>query len=148
MDPVYRLARRYFAVREDAEEVVSESFLRCFKALRDGQFRGDSLFKTWIVRIAVNVCLERLRQPRLPTLWLDELTEVAAPNDGPGEALTALSELPDDQRLAIILCDLEEFDAKEAAAIIGRTVTATKSLHYRGRRTLRDILERNRRGER
>jgi RNA polymerase sigma-70 factor (ECF subfamily) len=140
MDPIYRLARRYFVVHEDAEEIVSESFLRCFRALREGQFRGESLFKTWLVRIAVNVCLERLRQPRLPTLIFETLTDTAAPESLPGSLNSALKHLPDDQRLALVLCDLEGYDAKEAAAIIGRSVTATKSLHYRARRSLRDIL--------
>ena len=145
MDRVYRLARRYFNAREDAEEIVSESFLRCFKALGEGQFRGDSTFRTWLVRITVNVCLERLRQPRLPTLLLEQVTHLAAPDGASsGELAAALSAMPDDQRLAIVLCDLEGYEAKEAAAIIGRTVTATKSLHYRGRRTLRDILTKGR----
>jgi RNA polymerase sigma-70 factor (ECF subfamily) len=143
MDRVYRLARRYFAVREDAEEVVSESFLRCFRALGDGQFRGNSLFRTWLATITVNVCLERLRQPRLPTLLLDTIEHMAGPGSlGGGEVMAALEKLPDDQRLAIILCDLEGYDAKEAAEIVGRGLTALKSLHYRGRRSLRDILER------
>jgi RNA polymerase sigma-70 factor, ECF subfamily len=145
---VYNLARRYFAIREDAEEVVSETFLRCFKALQDGQFRGDALFRTWLTRIAVNVCLERLRQPRLPTLWLGEVLEpMGAGPEEKSEVWAALEKLPDDQRLAVTLCDLEGYEAKEAALIIGRTLVATKSLHYRGRRTLRDHIERAR-GER
>ena len=147
MESVYRLARRYFAVREDAEEVVSETFFRCFRALGDGQYRGESLFRTWLTRITINVCQERLRQPRLPTLLLDALSETAAPETEPGDVQLALGKLPDDQRLALILCDLEGYEAKEASLIIGRSVTAVKSLHYRARRTLRDILEREKREE-
>jgi len=141
MEPVYRLARRYFKFPEDAEEVVSESFLRCFKALQNGQFRGESRFRTWLTRITINVCLERLRQPRLPTLLWESASEIAAPEHEAGGAIEALEKLPDDQRLALILFDLEGYDAKEAASVIGRSVTATKSLHYRARRALRDILE-------
>src|SRR5579883_2846681 len=70
---VYSLTRRYFAVREDAEEASSEAFLRAFRALGAGQFRAESSFRTWLLKIAANVCLERLRQPRLPTLSLSEM---------------------------------------------------------------------------
>lgn len=140
---VYSLTRRYFAVREDAEEASSEAFLRAFRALGAGQFRGEASFRTWLLRIAANVCRERLRQPRLPTLSLADLPDDVFAGDGPApsdDLWEAIGRLDDDHRLILTLCDLEGYEAREAAEIIGRSLTATKSLHYRARRALRDEL--------
>ena len=146
IEATYAFARRFLTTREDAEEAASETWLRAGRALRAGSWRGESRFKTWLLGIARRVCLERLRQPRLPTLSLSGLTdrgdwvlfspgpEVASDLD---EALAALS---DDHRLVLTLCDLQGLTAAEAAEILGRTTAATKSLHGRARRALRDAL--------
>ena len=147
IEATYAFARRFLATREDAEEAASETWLRAGRALRAGNWRGESRFKTWLLGIARRVCLERLRQPRLPTLSLSGLTErgdwvLFSP--GP-EAVSdldeALASLSDDHRLVLTLCDLQGLTAGETAAILGRTVAATKSLHGRARRALRDALE-------
>ena len=148
VESTYAFARRFLDAREDAEEAASETWLRAARALRAGGFRGESRFKTWLLGIARLVCLERLRQPRLPTLSLSGLSETGrgdwvlfSPEPDPvsdlDEALRALS---DDHRLVLTLCDLQGLTASEAAAILGRTTAATKSLHGRARRTLRDAL--------
>jgi len=140
---VYGLASRYLSVREDAEEATSETFLRAFRALRARQFRGEASLATWLAKVTVNVCIERLRQPRLPTLAFDDLDEIEVRHDQPRHDIQdAVAQLPDPQRLVLTLCDLEGYTAIEAAAILGRSLTATKSLHYRARGTLREILER------
>jgi RNA polymerase sigma-70 factor (ECF subfamily) len=133
---VYSLCRRYFAVREDAEEATSEALLRALRALSAGQYRGDSRYLTWLLRIASNVCIERLRQPRLPTLSLDSLSSLGDVH----EPLAPEPSSSDQQVLAITLCDLEGYTAREAAEIMGRSPEAMKSLHYRARRALRDRL--------
>jgi len=149
IEATYAFARRFLASREDAEEAASEAWLRAGRALRAGSYRGESRFKTWLLGIARLVCLERLRQPRLPTLSLSGLTETdrgdwvlfsPAPDlvSDLDEALAALS---DDHRLVLTLCDLQGLTAAEAAQILGRTPAATKSLHGRARRALRDALE-------
>lgn len=148
VDATYAFARRFLATREDAEEAASESWLRAFRALRAGGFRGESRFKTWLLGIARLVCLERLRQPRLPTLSLSGLTEngrgdwvLFAPAPDPVSALDdALASLSEDHRTVLTLCDLQGLTAAEAADVLSRTVAATKSLHGRARRALRDAL--------
>jgi RNA polymerase sigma-70 factor (ECF subfamily) len=93
--------------------------------------------------------LERLRQPRLPTLSLSGLTGrgdwvLFAPEKDPVSDLDdALASLSDDHRLVLTLCDLQGLTAAEAAIVLGRTTAATKSLHGRARRALRDALERD-----
>ena len=144
----YAFARRFLAIREDAEEAVSETWLRAGRALRAAQFRGESRFKTWLLGIARRVCLEHLRQPRLPTLSLSGLPETArgdwvlfAAAPPPASALdAALGTLADDYRLVLTLCDLQGLTDAEAAKILGRTSSATKSLRARARRALRDAL--------
>ena len=130
----------------------SECWLRAFRALRAGGFRGESRFKTWLLGIARLVCLERLRQPRLPTLSLSGLTEngrgdwvLFAPAPDPfSEIDEALASLSEDHRTVLTLCDLQGLTAAEAADVLRRTVAATKSLHGRARRALRDALREQR----
>lgn len=151
----YAFARRMLSTREDAEEAASEAWLRAGRALRAGGFRGESRFKTWLLGIARLVCLERLRQPRLPTLSLSGLAEtdrgdwvLFSPTPDPASDLDeALSALSDDHRLVLTLCDLQGLTAGEAGHVLGRTTVAAKSLHGRARRALRDALERQRNEE-
>jgi RNA polymerase sigma-70 factor (ECF subfamily) len=146
----YAFAHRFLPAREDAEEATSEAWLRAFRALRAARYRGESRFKTWLLGIVRLVCLERLRQPRLPTLSLSGLTETErgdwvlfSPTPDPVSALDeALASLSEDHRLVLTLCDLQGLTAAEAAGVMSRTTTATKSLHGRARRALRDALVR------
>ena len=149
IEATYAFARRFLPTREDAEEAASETWLRAGRALRAGHWRGESRVKTWLLGIARRVCLERLRQPRLPTLSLSGLTEtdrgdwvLFSPGPDPVSDLDeALAALSDDHRLVLTLCDLQGLTAAEAAQILGRTPAATKSLHGRARRALRDALQ-------
>ena len=119
----YGFARRFLDIREDAEEAVSETWLRAGRALRAGSFRGESRFQTWLLGIARRVCLELGRQPRLPTLSLSGLPETArgdwvlfAPAPAPTSDLdAALAALSDDHRLVLTLCDLQGLTDAEAA---------------------------------
>lgn len=145
----YGFARRFLNTVEDAEEATSECWLRAFRALRAGSFQGQSTFRTWLFGICRHVCSERMRQPRLPTLSLSDLGEslretwsLFEPQPEPQSLLSeALAALSDDHRLILTLCDLQGFTAAEAAQILGRSPAATKSLHLRARRALRDQLQ-------
>ena len=154
IEATYAFARRFLATREDAEEAASETWLRAGRALRSGNWRGESRFKTWLLGIARMVCLERLRQPRLPTLSLSGLTErgdwvlFSAGPETVSDLDEALASLSEDHRLILTLCDLQGLTAAEAAQILGRTAAATKSLHGRARRALRNTIEASRKSER
>jgi RNA polymerase sigma-70 factor (ECF subfamily) len=148
IDATYAFARRFLVSREDAEEAASEAWLRAGRALRAGRFRGESRFKTWLLGIARLVCLERVRQPRLPTLSLSGLTETVQGDwvlfspepDLVSDLDAALMALSEDHRLVLALCDLQGLTSAEAALILDRTPAATKSLHGRARRALRDAI--------
>jgi RNA polymerase sigma-70 factor (ECF subfamily) len=148
LDRALGLAVRLTESREDAEEVVSEAFVKAFRHAR--QLRGESgRFGPWLFAIVRNVAAERRRQLRLPTLSLESVGERAGgvrPDEAAqaglqrAELLAALDALPEEWRTVLTLCDLEEVPHAEAALVLGRSTAATKSLLYRARRALRDRL--------
>ncbi len=141
------LAGRMLGDPGDAQDVAQETFLRIWK--QAGKWRaGPARFDTWIHRVALNLCYDRLRRRREivfadPPERLDE-------GPGPGRGLeaqdtgrrvaAALAALPDRQREAIVLCHYQELGNIEAAAVLGVSVEALESLLGRGRRTLRATL--------
>jgi RNA polymerase sigma-70 factor (ECF subfamily) len=151
-DRALSLAVRLTETREDAEEVTQEAFLRAFRHART--FRGEThniTFGPWLFAIVRNVAAEKRRQLRLPTLSLEasgwegqaDREDVAAEAIRRWERerlLSALDSLPEEQRLVLTLCDLEDVSHAEAATVLGKSVAATKSLVYRARRALRDKL--------
>lgn len=143
VDRVYGFARHILGNREDAEEVASEAFMRALRRAAD--YRGDAPFHAWLFGITRNLCRDQLRQPRLLTLPIsvDQYdADALAPRqmEISADVRCALAELPEDQRDVLVLCDVEEWDARDAAEMLGRSLAATKSLLYRARRALRDRL--------
>lgn len=136
---VFRYTLRMLNNRADAEDATAETFLRVIR--RSGDLRADGAFNTWLFRIARNLCIDKLRQHQLMNLPQDALMSS-------GEDVTALrvavrealQDLPKDYREPLILCDLEEISAKDAADVLGISVPALKSRLYRGRRALREKL--------
>lgn len=140
VDQVYAYACHLLRNREDAEEVVSEAFLRAFE--RAFSYREEAPFRAWLFGIVRNLCRDRMRQPRLLLLEpkdAERYEDGGRPDLQVENALIvrqALERLPEDQRLVLMLCDVEEWDAREAAEMMDRSVEATKSLLYRARRAL------------
>jgi RNA polymerase sigma-70 factor (ECF subfamily) len=153
--PVYGLCLRMLRVTADAEDATQETFIKAWTSV--AAFRGG-LFRPWLFRIATNVCYDALRaKSRRPAESLDLETFEREPmwssqvgvDDPEGSAdrreLTAfleraLGELPEDQRLIVLLVDLYGYDYEEAAAISGSAVGTVKSRLSRGRGKLRDLL--------
>lgn len=136
---IFRYTFRMLGNRSDAEDITSETFLRVLR--RSGELRADGAFRTWIFRIARNLCIDKMRQHKLMELPPD------AAHPGTEEKSTlritvqqALAELPVEYREPLVLCDLEEMAAREAAEVLKISVPALKSRLYRGRRALRDKL--------
>lgn len=151
-DRALGLAVRLTETREDAEEVAQEAFVQAFRQAR--QFRGEyAAFGPWLFAIVRNGAADKRRQLRLPTLSLSSPESQDIPDtrlsDVPAQAerraeknvlLQSLDLLPEEWRMILTLCDLEEVSHAQAAAALGRSVPATKSLLYRARRALRDRL--------
>ncbi len=136
--------------REDAEDVVQDAFLRAFSKCR--QIRDDSVrFGPWLFAIIRSIAADRRRQLRFPEVSFDDprASSVAGPSESDWfeaqrtrELLSALERLPEEQQVALTLCDLEELPHGEVAEVLGKSLAATKSLLYRGRRALHKELVR------
>jgi RNA polymerase sigma factor (sigma-70 family) len=131
----------------EAEDAVQDAFTRLWT--HAGRWRpGQAKFETWLYRVTLNKCFDRLR--RKPVVPLDAALAVPDPAPGPSAALEnaalsrqieeALRALPERQRAAIQLCHYQECGNIEAAEILGISVEALESLLSRGRRTLRARL--------
>ena len=141
------LAGRMLGDASAAEDVAQEAFLRVWK--QAPRWRpGAARFDTWLYRVALNLCYDRLRRRRELSYAEppDRADEAPGPEQGLEAADTgrrvsaALQALPDRQREAIVLCHYQELGNIEAAAIMGVSVEALESLLGRGRRTMRVVL--------
>lgn len=162
---IFRLAQNITQNREDAEDVMQEAFLKAYEHLNE--FQGNSRFYTWLVRIAVNQALMKLRKRRPNQVSIDDdidTGEELMPRDvedwGPspedrykqtelGQILsTVISELEPGFRIVFQLRDIEELSTEETAETLGLSVPAVKSRLLRARLRLRQKLDRYfRRGE-
>jgi RNA polymerase sigma-70 factor (ECF subfamily) len=154
---VYNLCLRMIGNAASAEDSAQETFLSAWRGL--GGFKGGS-FRSWLMRIAANACTDELRRRgRRPALSLDapppgaeEPIDVPDASEGPETAAlrqehqaaiqTALLRLPEDQRLAVIMCDIQGFAYEEIAAAMGVSIGTVKSRISRGRDKLRAELPR------
>lgn len=141
------LAGRMLDDPSEAEDVAQEAFVRVWK--QAPRWRpGEARFDTWLHRVAVNLCYDRLRRRRERPCAdpPDRADEGPGPDRGlqaqdTGRRVTAaLQALPDRQREAIVLCHYQELGNIEAAAVMGISVEALESLLGRGRRALRATL--------
>ena len=138
------------------EDVAQETFIRAWKGLR--KFRGESVFKTWLYRIASNVSrthLERRgRHARFGSESLDDAEAALQADAVPSgetdvettlatrEAIDhALAQLPEELRLAVVLRDVEGLDYKEIAEVTGAPIGTVESRIFRARRRLRPLLQ-------
>jgi RNA polymerase sigma-70 factor (ECF subfamily) len=146
---VLALATRMLGDAAEAEDVTQETFLRAWKALPTWEPRAK--FSTWLHRVALNLCYDRLRKRREVTM--EHLPERTDPAMTPAELLDqsqrvravedAISHLPERQAAALTLCALQGHSQAEAADIMDVSVEALESLLVRARRTLRaSLLER------
>src|SRR5277367_4228207 len=157
---VFRLAQHVTQNREDAEDVLQETFLKAYEHL--DQFRGDSKFYTWIVRIAVNQALMKLRRRKTDkAVSLDETIdtgedtvarEIAAWDENPEQRYSreemnkilssAVDSLAPPYRAVFVLRDIEEMSTEETAEALDLSIPAVKSRLLRARLQLRDKLTR------
>jgi RNA polymerase sigma-70 factor (ECF subfamily) len=157
---IFRLAKHITQNDEDAEDVLQETFLKAFEHL--GDFQGQSKFYTWIVRIAVNESLMKLRKRKSDrSVPLDEpvdtgedtvVREIAVWDENPEQQYSReeLGQILDEAvqglrpafRTVFVLRDIEELSTEETAEALGISVPAVKSRLLRARLQLREKLTR------
>lgn len=151
----YSVAYRMMQRADEAEDVVQESFIKAYRALET--FRGGQ-FKSWLMRIVVNSSYDALRVRKR---YVSESIEEEPTEDGPATALIdnaespqdfvermelgahiemGIQSLPEDQRVALMLCDIHGYAYDEIAEIIGQPIGTVKSRINRARGKLRDYL--------
>ncbi len=141
------LAQRMLGDAAEAEDVAQEAMLRAWKQAPRWT-PGQARFDTWLHRVALNLCYDRLRRRReiATDVMPDQIDDGPAPDRGllaaetGAQVQTALSRLPPRQREAIVLCHYQELGNIEAAALMEISVEALESLLSRGRRALRAAL--------
>jgi RNA polymerase sigma-70 factor (ECF subfamily) len=158
-DRLWAVALRTTGNREDAADGLQDGMVAAFR--RAGSFRGDAAVTTWLHRVVVNACLDRLRAARVRATDAlpDDLEERAArgslvtatgPGADPGAeaeaaerrrvVVAALATLPPEQRAAVVLVDMEGYPVAEAAVVLDCAVGTVKSRCARGRARLATVL--------
>lgn len=154
---VYNVAYRIMGEPQSAEDATQEAFISAYKSLN--KFR-DGNFKAWLLRITTNGCYDELRRrKRRPQSSLERITDdnqesfafLRDPAIGPEkrqqqlELIQAIEEclqnLPDDQRVTAVLCDVEGYDYNEIASMTDVSLGTVKSRVSRARSKLRDCLQ-------
>ena len=149
-DRMWAIALRTMRNPEDAADALQDAYIAAFR--RAGSFRGESKVTTWLHRVVVNACLDRLRSQKVRAADplpedLDRSLELAIEVGDPLEEreerdriAAAMAVLNPDQRAALVLVDMEGYSVEEAAAILGCAVGTVKSRCARGRARLVPLL--------
>jgi RNA polymerase sigma-70 factor, ECF subfamily len=159
-DKIFRLTSNITGNREDAEDAMQDAFLKAYAHLDN--FHGDSRFYTWLVRIAANEALMRLRRrrpnhfsidqpvepdsdlmPRELEEWSPNPEEQYAKSEIDGIVSSFVEQLEDEYRIVLVLRDVEELSTQETADALGISLSAVKSRLLRARLKLREKLNRH-----
>lgn len=145
---VYQVCYRFVGNHEDASDLSQEAFVRAWRGLK--KFKGQAALSTWLYRIAVNACLNRVGSKRPETeplradRFVDHQTEDPASGLIRGERAVAvrraIAGLPDKQRATLILRTYQDLSHQEIAEILGSSVGAVKANFFHALANLKKIL--------
>ena len=157
--PIYALAYRTLGREEEARDVVQEAFLRAYRGLKG--FKGEAKFSSWLYRITLNLCRDWIRRERrAPIVQVPEgvdPVDLADAQVSPTESVEelvgrremskavakAMAELPEEQRVAIMLKEYHGLTFQEIADMQGCPLSTVKTRLYQGLSVLRRHLETN-----
>ncbi len=156
-NPLYKLCLRMLSAPQAAEDAAQDAFISAYRSIE--RFRGAT-FRAWLFRIAANACYDELRRRRSrPAVSLDapvgeeDTLAIDLPNPGPSPEEHAqrselnralkrsLAALPDEQRLTIVLCDVQGLDYAEIAVAMNVSLGTVKSRVSRARSRLRELVQ-------
>jgi RNA polymerase sigma-70 factor (ECF subfamily) len=145
---VYQLCYRFVGNHEDASDLSQDVFLRAYRGLRS--FRGHSSLATWLYRIGVNVCLNRVSVKTPPTESIDDRPHIDSRSESASDRLlrderaarvrAAIAELPRKQRATLILRTYHEMSHQEIAEVLGSSVGAVKANFFHALGNLKKLL--------
>jgi len=145
---IYQLCYRFVPNHEDANDLSQDVFLRAYRALPN--FRGQSSLATWLYRIGVNVCLNRVTTKTVPSepladrQFIDDDAESAPDRmlraERGAKVRSAIAQLPPKQRATLILRMYHEMSHQEIADVLGGSVGAVKANYFHALGNLRKLL--------
>lgn len=145
---VYQLCYRFVGNHEDASDLSQEVFLRAYRGL--GAFRGGSSLGTWLYRIGVNLCLNRVSRKTSPTETLDARQHIDTRSESASDKVLreergvqvrqAIAALPPKQRATLILRMYHELSHEEIAGVLGSSVGAVKANFFHALGNLKKLL--------
>jgi RNA polymerase sigma-70 factor, ECF subfamily len=145
---VYQLCYRFVGNHEDASDLSQDVFLRAYRGL--GKFRGGSSLATWLHRIGVNLCLNRVSRKTSPTEAIDEQQHIDTRGESASDRILreergaqvrrAIAALPPKQRATLILRMYHELSHEEIAGVLGSSVGAVKANFFHALGNLRKRL--------
>ena len=140
---MYNLAHRILNNREDAEDILQEAFVDCFRNI--GSFRFESTFGAWLKKILLNRCINHLRKKKLDLTLCENLPPVIYEEEeevtyDTGKIFKGIEMLPDGYRIILTLYLLEGYDHSEISQILDISESTSKSQYMRAKERLRRIL--------
>ena len=143
---MYNLAYRILNNREDAEDILQEAFVECFRNI--DSFRFESTFGAWLKKIIVNKSINHIKKKKidltlcetLPPVIYEEDEEVIYETE---KIFKSIEMLPDGYRIILTLYLIEGYDHSEISQILGITESTSKSQYSRAKEKLRSILSKN-----
>ena len=146
---VYQVCYRFVHHHEDASDLAQEVLVRAWRGL--GRFKGDAAFSTWLYRIAVNACLNKVSSPAVPAEPLEDSDRLEDPHaERPGADLQraqraaavrrAIHALPNKQRATLVLRLYHELSHQEIADILGSSVGTVKANLFHALGNMKKIL--------
>jgi len=146
---VYQVCYRFVNNHEDASDLAQDAFVRAWKGLKN--FKGQSALSTWLYRIAVNVCLNRvsakapITEPIASTEYFEDVRIEGAQHamireERAAAVRKAIANLPEKQRATLILRTYHEMSHQEIADVLGSSVGAVKANFFHALNNLKKIL--------
>lgn len=142
---MYNLAFRILNKREDAEDIVQEGFVECFRNLET--FRFESTFGAWLKKIIVNKCINQIKKKKIDVTLYDTLPPTIEEEDEEREVaystekiIKSIEQLPDGYRIILTLYLLEGYDHSEISQILSISESTSKSQYSRAKEKLRNVL--------
>ena len=144
---MYNICFRMTGCREEAEDMLQESFSYAFSKL--GSFRFESAFGAWLKRIVVNTCINHLKKKRVDLVYTEQQNDPPPEDDFVDyeeislqveKVRKAMEKLPEGYRIVFSLYLLEGYDHKEISEILGITESTSKSQFLRAKQKMKEIL--------
>lgn len=143
------LAQRMLGQAQEADEVAQEAFLRLWKTAPSWDPDGTATLRTWLSRVVINLCTDRLRRRR--SVPLEDAGEIVDPSDSAFDTMShadrkesvrkMLAQLPERQRTVVLLSYYEDLSGAEIARVMQTSLRAVESLLVRARRALKAQFE-------